>query len=324
MEYNPLVSVSILTYNSSKYIIDALESVKNQTYQNVELIVSDDCSNDNTVEICRKWIEKNKSRFVNTTLLTVEKNTGTSANCNRRLAACKGEWLKGCAGDDALFPDSVEKFVHYVEKHQDAKFIVGKGKEYKYTFEDENEINWHVKNYNNHPLLKQSVDIQFKHMLHGDYWIFSPAVFYNVDMLRKVGGWDEKYGIHEDFPMFHKLLKAGFKCYEMDEYVVKYRVSNSNVWGNVTQLFNYRHMKADFQIKKDLCFQYYSRREIIRCYTSFIKIWIMNKLGLRKNTLFNKFVKLTLNLVFTILTLDLGQLYNYFKAAIHKVKPLAK
>ncbi len=313
MEYNPLVSVGILTYNSAKYIVEALESVKNQTYENIELIVSDDCSKDDTVEICRKWIEENKSRFVNATLLTVEKNTGTSANCNRRLAACKGEWLKACAGDDALFPDCIENFVNYICINPEAKFVVGKAREYQYTFEDKNETNFHVKKYNNNPLLYQSVDIQFKKMLYGDSWIFTPAVFYNTSMLRRVGGWDEKYGIHEDFPMFYKLLKAGFKCYELDSYVVKYRVSNSNVWGNASQLFNYKHMKAEFQIKKDLCFLYYSNRDKIRCYTEFFTVWIMNKLGLRKHTPFNKRVKALLFLIFSVLTLDYKRLCNFFK-----------
>ncbi len=53
---NPLVSIIVCTYNSSKYVLETLESAKEQTYQNVELIVSDDCSTDNTVELCRKWI----------------------------------------------------------------------------------------------------------------------------------------------------------------------------------------------------------------------------------------------------------------------------
>ncbi len=321
MDYNPLVSVGILTYNSSKYIIDALESVKNQTYKNIELIVSDDCSKDNTVDICREWIEENKSRFVNTTLLTVDKNTGTSANANRRLAACKGEWMKGCAGDDALFPDCIEKFVNFVTTHPEAKFVVGKAKEYKYTFIAENEIDYHVSHYNNHPLLKQPVEIQFKNMLHGDSWIFTPAAFYNIKMLRNVGGWDEKYGIHEDFPLFFKLFKEGYKCYDLDAFVIKYRVSDTNVWGNLNQLFNYKHIRSDFQIKKDLCFQYYSFRDKIRCYNAFFSIWIMNKFGLTKRTTFNRIIELLLHFAFSIITLDFAPIFAYFRKAIKSCKP---
>lgn len=315
----PLVSVLILTYNSSKYILDALESVKNQTYQNIELIVTDDCSKDDTVAICRNWINQNKHRFVDAILVTTERNTGTSANSNRGLVVCKGEWLKILAGDDALFPDCVTNFVDYINIHKEAKFVVGKGREYKYTFDDVNETNCHVKNYNNNPLLKESVDVQFKNMLHGDWWILTPAVFYNVNMLRMAGGWDEKYGVHEDFPMFHKLLKEGYKCYELDEYVVKYRLSDSNVYGNINQLFNYKHMRADFQIKKDLCFPYYSLRERIRTYTYFASCWIMNKLGLQKRTFFNISVFAAIRLFFAVLTLDFGLLWSYFKSYVLRI-----
>ncbi|MDR0890977.1 MAG: glycosyltransferase [Endomicrobium sp.] len=55
MENNPLVSVCVITYNSSKYVLETLESIKTQTYQNIELIVSDDCSTDDTVEVCENY-----------------------------------------------------------------------------------------------------------------------------------------------------------------------------------------------------------------------------------------------------------------------------
>ncbi len=51
-----LVSIVVITYNSAKFILETLESSKAQTYKNIELIISDDCSTDNTVEICQQWI----------------------------------------------------------------------------------------------------------------------------------------------------------------------------------------------------------------------------------------------------------------------------
>lgn len=50
---NPLVSVVVITYNSSKYIVETLNSVKKQTYKNIELIITDDCSTDNTVSVIK-------------------------------------------------------------------------------------------------------------------------------------------------------------------------------------------------------------------------------------------------------------------------------
>lgn len=120
IDNQPLVSVHVFTYNSSKTVVETLGSIYNQTYPNLELIVSDDCSPDNTVEICREWIETHKDRFVRTKLLTFEKNTGVSANMNRGADACQGEWVKDIAGDDILLPDCVETYVDYVREHPDA------------------------------------------------------------------------------------------------------------------------------------------------------------------------------------------------------------
>lgn len=57
---NPLVSIQVVTYNAAKTILETLESIKAQTYPPIELIISDDCSRDNTVEICREWVMDNR------------------------------------------------------------------------------------------------------------------------------------------------------------------------------------------------------------------------------------------------------------------------
>ena len=59
-----LITVVVVAYNSSSFIIEALDSVYNQTWRKIELIVTDDCSNDNTVELCHSWMDIHKSRFV--------------------------------------------------------------------------------------------------------------------------------------------------------------------------------------------------------------------------------------------------------------------
>ena len=86
----PLVSIIVVTYNSSKYILETLESAKDQTYKNIELIVTDDSSKDNTVELCKEWMQKNSARFVRTEVITVPQNSGIAANCNRGVNAAEG------------------------------------------------------------------------------------------------------------------------------------------------------------------------------------------------------------------------------------------
>jgi len=314
LDNNPLVSVGILAYNSSKYIIDALESVKSQTYQNIELIVSDDASTDNTVDICREWIKENGDRFVNATLITVEQNTGTSGNANRIVNACKGEWFKVLAGDDALFPDCIANFIKYIINHPGSKAVVGLIKRYYFILDDKNAVEDHLSD----SFFSLSAEDQFKILLHGNYYI-PCSVFLNLAMINEVGGYDDKYGILEDFPFYLKVLKAGYKFYKMDEFVQKYRMSDTNVYGNLIALFNYRHQYYDYLVRRDMCFQYYSFRERIRTHTRLVTYWIMDKLGLQKNTSYNRFVKKNLHGVFAFLTFDYDVFRSFFLRRMGKL-----
>lgn len=111
----PLVSIIVITYNSSKYVLETLESAKAQTYKNIELIISDDGSTDETIKICQEWLNTNQHEFVNTELITVEKNTGIPANCNRGVKVAKGEWIKVLAGDDVMLDDAIKKYTKFVK-----------------------------------------------------------------------------------------------------------------------------------------------------------------------------------------------------------------
>ena len=314
MDNCPLVSIHILTYNSSKYILDALESVKNQTYQNIELIISDDCSKDDTVNICCNWINQNKNRFVDAILVTTEKNTGTTGNGNRGLAVCKGEWYKPLAGDDALFPDCVEKMLQFVTAYPEAKVVVGKLKEYKFTFDEGNVVVGHMSKFNgNKKILDKSAEEQLKKLVNGNTFI-PPTGFFSMQVVREIGGYDEKYGILDDFPFYLQILIHGYKFYRLDEYVAKYRTSDTNIFGRMDVLFNYNHRYYDYLVRRDICFPYYSMREKIRTHTSFVSCWIMYTFGFQKRTVFNWSVFSFIHLIFAILTLDFGQLWSYFKS----------
>ena len=135
---NPLVSIIVITYNSSKYVLETLESVKTQIYQNIELIVSDDCSTDDTVGICRNWIAQNEGRFVQTKLIVAPENKGIAANCNRGVKAAKGERVKLIAGDDILTSDSIQLFMNYICNHTDAKIIASVAQPFKDVFSENN------------------------------------------------------------------------------------------------------------------------------------------------------------------------------------------
>src|SRR5450631_1899475 len=114
----PLVSVLMTSYNHDEYIAEAIESVLNSTYTNFELIIVDDISKDNSVEIARSYELKDKRIrvFVN------EKNLGDYPNRNKAASYAKGKYLKYLDSDDIIYPWGLEAMVYCMEKFPSAAF----------------------------------------------------------------------------------------------------------------------------------------------------------------------------------------------------------
>lgn len=228
----PLVSVPVVTYNSSNTVLETLVSIYNQTYPNIELIVSDDCSTDNTVEICRQWIEQHKGRFVRVELLTVEKNTGVAGNSNRAEAACRGEWIKGIAGDDILLPECIEICVNYINKHPNTIYLWGKCKSFGVDEKRCKEIDERF----NYGFFNQTPEEQYKQLIFKNNCIPATSCFYNrikLDNLEIRN--DERIPFIEDRPKWINLLRAGVPLSFIDKLLVMYRVSEDSL-STATQL----------------------------------------------------------------------------------------
>lgn len=241
----PLVSVTVITYNSSKTVLETLESIKEQTYQNIELIVSDDCSTDNTVEICRNWIEQNKDRFVRTELLTVDKNTGVAGNCNRAGAACQGEWVKGIAGDDILMPSCVQDCMDYVAEHPDTIFLFAKVQPFCGDGADRREVEIPL----NYDFFNWSIEEQYEYLIFTRNEIPAPTAFYNKKAIEQLGfEHDERIPMMEDWPKWMNLLKKGVRFHFIDEPLVMYRVSEQSISNTSTPSKAYRQSLALFYL----------------------------------------------------------------------------
>ncbi len=111
-----LVSIIIPSYNHEKFIDDCLKSVCQQTYANIEVIITDDCSQDGTFEIIKKWENKLLQRFENVIIKQNKKNLGVTRNLNNMIAQAKGQYVKILASDDMLVPDSIERLTECVDK----------------------------------------------------------------------------------------------------------------------------------------------------------------------------------------------------------------
>lgn len=110
-----LVSIITPSYNTEKYIIETIQSVQQQTYVNWEMLIVDDCSTDNTVEIVKKYIENTGEKRIR--LLFNEKNSGVAISRNYALREAKGHWIAFLDSDDLWLPEKLEKQIKFMKEN---------------------------------------------------------------------------------------------------------------------------------------------------------------------------------------------------------------
>lgn len=228
LDDKPLVTVSVTAYNSSKFVLETLESIKAQTYHNLILQISDDCSKDNTIEVCKNWIDSNQNRFYKTKIITPRSNTGVSANCNRAWDECETEWFKGIAGDDLLLPYCVEDCVNYVSKHLDIVVLFGKINIFGCS---DSTKNLFISDYlHNYEYVNWTKETMIEHFMTRGNFLPAAAAFHNIYALRKIGiRHDERIPLLEDLPKWINCLDKNAKFGFLDKEIVGYRMHDSSL-----------------------------------------------------------------------------------------------
>jgi alpha-1,3-rhamnosyltransferase len=304
LQKSPLVSIVVITYNSAKYVIETLESTKTQTYQNIELIVSDDCSTDNTVEICRKWIEENKDRFARTELITMPENTGIPSNCNRGLKEAQGEWVKLIAGDDLLLETSLEKNIDHVYKHPEIEVLQSDVLEYKDEIKEEFRLPFRSNNtlrFNDPEITPYE---QFQILLRFNP-INATSAFVKKEIFEKVGYYDETLKLLEDRPLWLKLTINGVKIYYLDIISAKYRKHRNSV-----QVVNSNQkLFSDIKLERDAYLtKYYSHLPLL-------ERWL-RKINLKRKQSLEKLGFNNLSILSRLVNKGTG---HFIKLLIHRV-----
>lgn len=267
----PLVSIPLITYNSSATVIETLDSVYKQTYPNLELIISDDCSTDNTIEICSEWIAQHAERFVRTVIINTEKNSGPTVNSDLSIRACNGEWVKILAGDDLLADDCVSEFMKYVQSHHDCQICVCDLELFSTDVDISKE---HYERYRHYTELAMGdLDSQQKEILKFSF-LPGPAWFFSQKLFEEMGGYDisGKYP-GEEWTFATKVLFNNYRFHVVDEKLVKYRVSLSSISHQEQSrekaewcFYNDKRFFEDVQLSKML-----QKRMFITAYTRWCK-----------------------------------------------------
>jgi alpha-1,3-rhamnosyltransferase len=281
-----LVSVIVVSYNSAKYIEETLDSVYNQTYDNIELIISDDCSTDNTIEICEKWLSHKKNRFVNTKIIRVDKNTGTAANCNRGVKESCGSWVKLMAADDLLLHDCININIEYIETNNSIKLLVS-DVQWFYDKDGSSYINKITKPLWFLPKITTPQE-QYKSLL--IKFCGNTAAFFICKSVFEDFLYDEEFPFIEDYSFVLTATMKNYFIYYLPIETVKYRVRNDSVFFGSTKP---KTIFGDYYKKRrkfDIVYRYPNISRFKKYYENFqyYRLCTLDKLNLNKNTKINK------------------------------------
>lgn len=273
---NPLVSIVVITYNSAKFVLETLESAKAQTYQNIELIISDDCSTDNTVNLCQNWLTQNKSRFVRTELVTVEKNTGVPANCNRGVKVSDGDWIKLIAGDDVLFNLCIETFLNKIDVN--SQIVVSEVIDFSENAQLRLSSAFFAEDINREFVKLKTANEQFIYFLNGNY-IPGSAVFFRFELFNRLNCFDENYSFVEDRPLFLKYTYNGIKIEYINDVLIAHRRHENGLTSKNDAIIVPKYLIQVFDAINYYSIRNKKKRYILNSFWNKLLITLIVKLG---------------------------------------------
>ncbi len=244
-----LVSVIVLAYRSAETIVQTLDSVKNQIYKNIELIITDDASPDNTVEIVQNWLGDNEGTLSKMQLVTTQQNTGIPGNINRALQYAKGDYVKLIAADDYMTRDAISEYVKFCEKNP-KMFPIAKVHLFSDEKEGENVDFTPIEAYCNRCYeFASETDHkkQYRTLLKQNCIVAPSGSFYPMEIIRKLGGYDENYRWFEDYPMNLKVMHEGYRCGFINRELIYYRISGGSITASQQVRLKRTEMKLFFR-----------------------------------------------------------------------------
>ena len=213
-----LVSIITPSYNSAQFIAETIDAVLAQTYTNWELLITDDCSTDNTIEIVQSYIQKD-SRIK---LFQSEKNSGAGVARNNSIKEAKGRFIAFCDADDVWSSDKLEKQISFmIEK--DVAFSYG-----NYDIIDE------VGKITGRRVLRDKVS--YSDMLLNNY-IGTLTAMYDTEKVGK--NYMESVRNRQDWVLWLAILKKTDWAFNVSQKIGFYRISNNSISRNKMKMMKY-------------------------------------------------------------------------------------
>ena len=187
---NELVSVLLSTYNSEETLGESIDSLLNQTYKNLEILISDDGSIDSTIEICKKFQLKDERIL----LFSNKKNIGLTKSLNNLAQKASGSLIARHDADDISLPDRIEEQIQFMNKKRlDAVTTRSLVKQ------------------NNKKRPGISFYIPDKLLINRKNPFIHGTLIIKKNVFQEIGYYDERFYFAQDYKLFYDLLNNGYK-----------------------------------------------------------------------------------------------------------------
>ena len=230
----PKVSIFIICYNQQQYIAEALTSAINQDYENLEIVVSDDGSSDNTQEILKSFSIEYPEKII---LLLNPKNIGISANCNRGLKKCSGKYIALFGGDDILLPGKISAQIQWFRQNRDAVLCTHRGISI-------NANGTLISGSKNLIDKRYSTGLGPINLIKRNYAPHPTSIMVLADSI-PMHGFDETIELASDYMFLIEVLINGGKYGDIDQVFAKRRIHNNSVSNNYHKMLNDLHQIYD-------------------------------------------------------------------------------
>lgn len=192
----PFVSVIIPTYNSEKYLIETLESLRSQIYTNWEVIISDDCSNDSTVSLAQKFSNKVPQPVI---ILQNKYNVGLAENRNKAIKEANSSWIALLDSDDIWMPTHLNDCINAATS-SNAKFI------HSGSIEFDSNTGTTIRTIA--PLKKAAQNLPIS-LFDRSYRIQPSSIMFQLEIFKSAGKFDKSFRCVEDLDFYLRCVRAG-------------------------------------------------------------------------------------------------------------------
>jgi len=225
---NSKLAVLVSLYNYEKYICEALDSVAKQTLSDIELIVCNDCSTDNSAAVVLEWMQRHRQRFSRLALIENDSNSGLAATRNASVAFAVAPYVFILDADNMMYPACLERSLEILEEAaSDVAFVYAQ----REMFNDVDIFGSSLENL-------EDWDPQL--FSRGNY--IDAMVLHKKSAIDAVGGYaaDDCFGRlgWEDFELWLKYIRAGFYGVKINQPLIRYRYHEASmlrVTTNVSQ-----------------------------------------------------------------------------------------